>query len=278
VQDQVELSRHWLAVVGLRADRFDLDYRDRRSGQQLGRLDNLVSPRAGLIYKPRDTVSLYTSYSVSYLPSSGDQFSSLTTVTQQLKPEKFTNYEAGVKWELARKLSLTAALYRLDRTNTRAADPNNPSRIVQTGSQRTDGLELGWSGAATRSWMIAGGYAWQNAFVARPTLDARAGARVAQVPRHSFSFWNRYQFRPRWGAGLGLSARTGMFAGIDNTVILPGYARLDAALYHRLTERVRLQVNVENLLDRKYYINAHSNNNISPGAPRAIRAGLVAYF
>jgi catecholate siderophore receptor len=277
-QDQIELSRRWQAVVGLRADRFDLDYHDRRTGQRLGRLDYLVSPRAGLVFKPAEVVSLYTSYSVSYLPSSGDQFSSLTAVTQQLKPEKFTNYEAGLKWDPARKLSLTAALYRLDRTNTRAVDPNDPSRIVQTGSQRSEGLEVGWSGAPTRSWVIAGGYAWQNAFVTRATIDARAGARVAQAPRHSFSFWNRYQFRPRWSAGLGVVSRTEMFAGIDNTVILPGYARLDAALYHWLTERVRLQVNVENLLDRKYWANAHNNNNISPGAPRAIRVGLVAHF
>jgi catecholate siderophore receptor len=278
VQDQVEFSRRWQAVVGLRADRFDLDYRNRRNGERLGRLDYLLSPRAGLVFKPREAVSLYTSYSVSYLPSSGDQFSSLTTVTQQLKPEKFTNYEAGVKWDPARKLSLTAALYRLDRTNTRAVDPNDPTRIVQTGSQRSDGVELGWSGTPTRSWVIAGGYAWQHAFVTRATIDARAGALVAQVPRHSFSFWNRYQFRPRWAAGLGLVSRTDMFAGIDNTVVLPGYARLDAALYHWLTERVRLQANVENLLDRKYYANAHNNNNISPGAPRAVRIGLVAVF
>lgn len=278
VQDQIELSRRWQAVLGLRADRFDLDYHNRRSGERLGRLDYLVSPRAGLVFKPRGTVSLYTSYSVSYLPSSGDQFSSLTTVTQQLKPEKFTNYEAGVKWDAARKLSLTAALYRLDRTNTRAADPNDPTRIIQTGSQRSEGLELGWSGAPARAWVIAGGYTWQSASVTRATMDARAGARVAQVPRHSFSFWNRYQFRPRWAAGLGVVSRTDMFAGIDNTVVLPGYARLDAALYHWLTERVRLQMNVENLLDRKYYANAHNNNNISPGAPRAVRIGLVAYF
>ncbi len=278
VQDQIELSRRWQAVAGLRAERFDLDYRNRRSGEPLGRLDYLVSPRAGLVFKPRETVSLYGSYSVAFLPSSGDQFASLTTVTQQLKPEKFTNYEAGVKWDPARKLALTAALYRLDRTNTRSIDPNDPSRIVQTGSQRSEGLELGWSGAPTGSWVVVGGYAWQKAFVTHDTVDARAGALVAQFPRHSFSLWNRYQFRPRWSAGLGIVSRTEMFAGIDNTVVLPGYARLDAALYHWLTERVRLQVNVENLLDRRYFANAHTNNNISPGAPRAVRIGLVAHF
>jgi catecholate siderophore receptor len=106
-----------------------------------------------------DSVSVYGNYSVSYLPSSGDQFSSLTTITQQVKPEKFSNYELGAKWDVRRYFSLTTAVYRLDRTNTRATDPNDPTRIVQTGSQRTNGYELGVNGNITRSWRVAGGYA-----------------------------------------------------------------------------------------------------------------------
>ena len=71
--------------------------------------DNLVSPRAGVVFKPVLPVSIYTSYSVSYLPSSGDQFSSLTTVTRELEPEKFRNYEVGLKWEAMPSLSMTTA-------------------------------------------------------------------------------------------------------------------------------------------------------------------------
>jgi len=90
-QDQVEISK-WLQVVGgLRFDRFDLTYHNNRNGDTLPRVDDLVSPRAAVIYKPATPVSLYTSYTVSWLPASGDQFSSLTNVTQQLEPEKFTN-------------------------------------------------------------------------------------------------------------------------------------------------------------------------------------------
>jgi catecholate siderophore receptor len=69
-----------------------------------------------------------------------------------------------------------------------------------------------------------------------------------------------------------------MFAAIDNTVILPSYTRADAALFYSLTEKVRIQANVENLFDKKYYINADGNNNISPGFSRAVRAGLIARF
>ena len=143
VQDQVEVSPHVQLLGGLRYDRFDLEYHNNRNGDTLGRVDNLVSPRAGIVYKPVVPVSVYGNYSVSYLPSSGDQFSSLTVITEQVEPEQFTNYEVGAKWDVRPALSLTTAVYRLDRTNTRATDPNDPTRIVQTGSQRTNGYELG---------------------------------------------------------------------------------------------------------------------------------------
>jgi len=127
-QDQIELSRYVQVVAGLRFDHFDLRFHNNRNGDDLRRIDNLVSPRAGVIVKPVTQLSIYGNYSVSYLPSSGDQFSSLTTITQQVKPEKFSNYEMGVKWDIYRSLSLMTAVYRLDRTNTRAIDPNDPTR------------------------------------------------------------------------------------------------------------------------------------------------------
>ena len=195
-------------VAGLRFDRFDLKYHNNRNGDTLDRVDNLVSPRAGIVFKPIAPVSVYGSYSVSYLPSSGDQFSSLTTITEQVKPEKFTNYEVGAKWEPRAGLSVTAAVYRLDRTNTRSTDPNDPTRIVQTGSQRTNGFELGVDGRVTSAWRIAGGYAYQDAFVTSATVAAREGAQVAQVPHHTFSLWNNYQVLPaagrrRWASSIG---------------------------------------------------------------------------
>jgi catecholate siderophore receptor len=277
-QDQIELSRFVQVLAGLRFDSFDLEYHDNRTGNDLGRVDHLVSPRAGLVIKPVPTLSLYSSYAVSYLPSSGDQFSSLTTITEQLKPEQFTNDEVGVKWDLRPNLSLTSAVYRLDRTNTRSTDPNDPTRIVQTGSQRTNGVEVELTGRPTRLWQIAGGYAYQDAFVTSATTAAPAGTQVAQVPHHTLSLWNMYQVHPRVGAGLGLVQRTEMYAAIDNTVTLPGYTEVDAAVYLSLTARMRLQANVENLFDRRYYVNADSNTNISPGSPRALRIALMAHF
>jgi catecholate siderophore receptor len=278
VQDQIELSRYVQVVAGLRFDYFDLRLRNNRTGENLRRIDRLVSPRLGIVFKPIVPLSIYANYSVAYLPSSGDQFSSLTTLTQQVKPEKFSNYELGAKWDVRRYLSLTAAIYRQNRTNTRATDPLDPTRIVQTGSSRTNGFEVGLSGNVTRDWTVAGGYAYQDAFITSDTTAARAGAQVAQVPHHAFSLWNNYRIVPRWAVGLGIIHRSDMFAAVDNTVVLPGYTRADAALFFSVTERWRLQANVENLFDSRYYLNADSNNNISPGSSRAIRVGLTGRF
>jgi catecholate siderophore receptor len=278
VQDQVRVSRFVQLIGGLRFDRFDQRYHNNRNGDTLERPDNLVSPRAGVVFKPVNAIALYGSYGVSYLPSSGDQFSSLTTITQQVEPEKFSNYEVGVKWDTRLGLSVTGAVYRLDRTNTRSTDPNDPTRIIQTGVQRTNGFEAGVNGTILHRWTMAGGYAWQDAYVRSATASARAGAVVGQVPHHTFSLWNQVQLIRRLSAGLGLIQRSDMFATIDNTVVLDGYFKADAAAYFTVSRQLRLQVNIENLANRAYYLNAGSNTNISPGSPRRVRVALITRF
>lgn len=278
VQDQIELSRYVQVLAGARFDYFDLDFHNNRNNQELGRIDRLVSPRLGVVVKPITRLSLYGNYNVSYLPSSGDQFSSLTSITQQVKPEKFTNYEFGAKWDVMNDLSLTAALYRLDRTNTRANHPTDPTIIVQTGSQRTTGLELSVNGSITRKWSMTGGYSFQDAFISSTTTAAVEGQKVAQVPRHSFTLWNRYQLLKKLGIGAGIVSRSDSFASIDNTVVLPAYTRVDAAVFYTFNEHWRVQGNIENLFDARYYQNADNNTNISPGAPISAKAALVFRF
>lgn len=277
-QDQIELSPKVQLLAGIRFDHFNLKFHNNRSGENFNRTDNLASPRAGIVFKPVEPLSLYGSYSVSYLPSSGDQFSALTASTQTLEPEKFTNYELGAKWDIRQALSLTTAVYQLDRTNTRATDPNDPTKIVQTGSQRTSGFEAGLNGSVTRAWNVLGGYAYQNARITSATIAAPAGARVAQVPRHTFSVWNNYKFDGKWAAGFGLIHRSNMYAAIDDRVTLPGYTRADAAVFYTINDKLALQSNLENLLNKKYFINADGNDNISPGSPRAVRFALTWKF
>lgn len=277
-QSQIVFSNHWQAIVGARYERFDVDFYNLRTGEALSRKDDLVSPRAALLYKPADAVTLYSSYSVSALPSSGDQFSSLNVTTKTLEPEKFTNYELGAKWDVLNGLSVAAAAYRLDRTNTTAPDPSDPTKTVQTGSQRTKGFELSVTGAITPEWQIIGGYANQDATITSLTAAAAPGAKVPLVPRNTVSLWNRYQLTQALGLGLGAIYQDDMYAAIDDSVTLPSFTRFDAAAYYGVGRNLRLQVNLENLFNREYFATANSNNNITPGSPRSVRVAVITGF
>jgi catecholate siderophore receptor len=280
VQDQIRISHAFEIVAGLRFDSLKIDVNDLRAvgGGEFARRDALRSPRLGAIAKPSKNLSFYASYSRSYLPQSGDQFSSLTDVTDGLKPERFDNYEVGAKWEILDGLLATAALYQLDRSNTRASDPLDPAHTVLTGKERSRGLELGLERSVTRRWMIAGGYSLQNAEITSTTSAAPAGRKVPLVPRHSFSLWNRYDFTERFGAGLGVIARSKSYASLSNAVKLPGYARVDGAFFARLGHRIDAQVNIENILGAHYFPTASNDNNIAPGAPRTFKATLGYSF
>jgi len=286
-QDQIELTR-WLQVIGgLRFDQFDLHYVNLNAqggsfGQTFGRVDNLVSPRLGAVLKPLEPLSYYVSYSVSYLPASGDQFNALTAVSVGLKPEKFTNKEVGLKWDVTPVLALTAAYFRLDRENTPIQD--NTNTAVAAGASRVDGVELGAAGRITDKWQMTAGYAnldaryLTNTSNAAGTLAARAGAHVPFTPVHTWSLWNRYDFTETWGAGLGVISQTEYYANADNQVHVPGFTRVDGAIYWRLNPTFRAQLNIENIFGVKYYPSADSNNNITIGSPRAARVVVVANF
>ena len=278
-QDQLVLSSHLQAVLGLRYDDFGVDFTNNRTATDLSSDDGLASPRVGLIYKPVTPVSVYASYSLSYLPRAGEQLASLSLTNQALEPEQFTNYELGAKWDLTPGLSFTAAGYQLDRSNVVVPDPTDPSRSILVDGQRTKGIELGLGGSLTSAWSVMGGYAWQDGEITRSlSPTAQAGATLAQLPKNSFSLWNRYDFSPKWGAGLGVIYRSSVYTSTDNTVLMPGFTRVDAAVFFKLNAKLRAQVNVENLFDADYYSYAHSNNNITPGSPRAVRFGITSRF
>ena len=98
VQDQIELSPKFEAVLGLRFDQFDMDFTNHRTGDNIETSDDLLSPRAGLIFKPVEAMSLYASYSMTYVPRAGAQLASLNPTNEAFDPEEFENIEVGAKW------------------------------------------------------------------------------------------------------------------------------------------------------------------------------------
>lgn len=266
-QDQISLSDHFDILAGLRYDRFEIKGTDYIPviDRNFARTDTKISPRFGLIYKPQENISLYGSYSVSFLPRSGDQFAALTIVQENLAPERFTNLELGGKWDLASGLSLTAAVFQLDRTNATTPDPLNPLVTINVGTTRTRGVEAGFSGQVTPKWQISGGASYQEG-----ALKENSAVTLSQLPRFQASLWNRYNISKEFGAGLGIIHQSSEYAAIktaSSVTLLPEFTRVDAALFLNPSDRLQFQFNIENLLDTDYYSDASGNNNISTGAP-----------
>ena len=276
LQDQIELSANWQAVLGARYDHFSADLLNQRNNSTLESTDSLLSPRAGLIYKPRDEMSIYASYSIAYVPRAGEQLASLTATNAALDPEKFNNQEIGFKWDFSRDFSFGAAVYQLDRTNVAVTDPNNAAATILVDGQQVKGVELELNGQVTEQWQIMAGYANQQSKVQTP--GATNGNKLGQVPENTFSLWNRYEFSDAWSAGLGVISQSKSYVVIDNAVVLPGFTRLDAGVFYKPMTDLRVQLNIENLTDKTYYASAHNNNNITPASPRAVRLGVNYKF
>ncbi|MBZ2160923.1 TonB-dependent receptor [Alteromonas stellipolaris] len=287
VQDEIKLNDNWIVVAGLRYDNFDIDVvdsievadgADDGNNGFLSSSDSQVSPRAGLIYKPAESVSIYASYSKSFLPRSGDQFLSLSLTSQALEAEEFENKEIGVKWNLSDSLSVTAAAFEVERENGTAQDPNNPEASILTGTE-TKGFEVQVVGKLSERWVINAGYSNLDGEEMGRIVDGTLANRdLAQLPEHMLTLWNQYEVNDEWRVALGVIYQSEQYASLNNTVELPDFVRVDAALYYDYSEDVKIQLNVENLFDEDYFPSAHNDNNIATGEPLNARLSLQYKF
>ena len=271
VQDQVSLSKSWKALIGVRYDDFDQKLDDQLAqNSDLNRTDKQWSPRVGIVYQPNETLSFYGSYSRSFQPS-GENLS-LASNNEQLGPELTRNYEAGVKATFQPlKLNATFAVYRLERNNIKTDDPLNPGTLILVGEQRTNGLEINFSGSPIAKFDFIAGYALLDARITRSNSSSGGVSlegRFAQLtPRNSGNFWMTYQLPRQFRIGFGGNARSKTFASVNNLVALPGFARFDASVSWRSEKHYEFSFNLKNILNRKYIETAHSDNQIMPGSP-----------
>ncbi|MCX7285812.1 MAG: TonB-dependent receptor [Novosphingobium sp.] len=182
-----------------------------------------------------------------------------------------------MKWDVNPGLAFTAAVYQLDRDNSRF---NNPVTGLPelSGKTRAKGVELSLAGRIMPNWQASLGYTLQDGEVRSQTTAAPAGRKLAQLPRHQASAWTRYDLTGQIGLGLGVTHQSSSFTTISNGVRLPAFTRVDAAVYYDLSDRVSLQLNVENLTDTDYFPSAHTDNNISTGEPINARLTVRAKF
>ena len=274
IQDLIELSPHWKALLGVRYDEFDQAFRDDlKNKAELERTDYTLSPRAGLVWQPDEMQSYYVSVSQSYQPS-GEMFQ-VSAANVELEPEETTNYEIGAKWNLLQdQLTLTAAVFRLERTQIKTTDPVNPAKLVLAGEQRTDGFGATFLGQVSNKRQLYGGYAFLDAEITKSTSKTNGVANEGQVPtltpRHSANLWAVRSLDTDWRVGMGANYVGSRYTSLDNETELPGYTTVDAALFYQ-QPKWDAALRLFNVFDKEYYASAHGSVDlITPGAPRTL--------
>lgn len=270
IQDEIAISDKLDVIIGARYDSFDIDVNNIVANERRSRKDEEISPRFGLVFKPQENISLYGSYSESFQPRSGEQFANINGDNDALDPNTFTNLEAGLKWDFAKRLSFTAALFEIEQESPIISDTNAETfDIIET---TVTGFEGQLQGQITQDWFASAGYSYLDGEQADGTLRPR------ELPEHTVSLWNSYQVTDAFGLGLGLSYQDESFVNNSNSATLPSYTRFDAAAFYDVTEDLRLQVNVENLTDTLYFPNSHSTHQVTVGAPINARFTVSGNF
>ena len=263
IQDQIAVTP-WLDIVlGGRFDSFDIEVNNVVANEVRSRKDEEFSPRAGVILKPRENISIYGSYSESFLPRSGEQFANINGTANQLDPDEFEIWEVGVKWDLSSALSFTAAYFQNEQT--RAARDNTTGENFEVRGLEVDGFELQAQGQVFERLDFIASYSHLDG-------ETATGADPRELPENMFSFWGNYQFNEKFGLGLGVTYQDESLISDGGTLVLPSYTRVDAAAYYDWSEKIRLQVNVENLTDELYFPNAHSSHQAT------VAEGINALF
>ena len=284
--DTLSFGDAWKLMLGLRWDRFDTDYSATRypgpptpfnDGSQSGtesfdRVDEELSYRAALVYKPSMRTSVYLAASNSFNPSA----QSLSFLTSGrglgvgnafLDPEENRSIETGVKAELNdSQLSLGVALFQIEKTNARVPDPANPGFNTLGGEQRVRGLSVDAGGALTDRIFLSSGYAYLDGEVTRGAPGSVPGAKLATVPEHSLSVWVDYLVSDRFDIGLGaryVSEQLAQSTGAGK--IVPSYSLVDAMARYRMSDTVTLKLNLANLTDEYYFDQLHPWH-VVPGA------------
>ncbi|MDD2106890.1 TonB-dependent siderophore receptor [Pseudomonas asiatica] len=278
IQDQVALTERLKALAGVRFERFEHDYDDKRpANRDFSKGENGVTPRFGLIYDLTDTVAVYANTARSFKPNSGASLQG-----SGFDPEKGKSYELGVKWEAPdRQLSVDAAIYHIVKENVLTRDPADPNYNLAAGEVRSRGLDINVAGNLTPEWRVIGGYAYVDAEV---TKDNRlpSGTRLANIPRNSFSLLNTYEFQDGLAKGLGLGVgvkyvddRNGQTEAV--TYNMDQYTVVDLLAFYKVNENIRLNLDLKNLFNKEYDEGAF-NFYAYPGAPRTVQAGVSYTF
>jgi catecholate siderophore receptor len=284
VQDQLELSPQWKALLGLRWERYESEARTQddsgftptNNTGPFERTDNMLSGRAGLIWQPTTAQSYYVSAGNSYNPSGelgvyGATGTNLSATNDDLKPEENRGYEVGGQWDFRGGMTLRTALFRNEKINQRITDDTGTT--VLGGKRRVDGIELQLTGHITPNWDVTASTAIMSGEIltasATPAGQNTVGKRPLGVPTEAGNLWTIYRLGGGWEVGGGAFWSQEVWMDDANTAQLPEYVRWDATLAY-VQKEYEIRLNLMNLTDEFYYYGAYNNSpsRVLPAAPR----------
>ena len=218
----------------------------------------------GFIYKPQENISIYASYSESFLPRSGEQYADIDSDADRLDPDVFENREIGLKWDFDNGISLTAAYFNIEEES--AGRDNSTAEGSTLRQLEVDGFELELNGQITDKVAIRAGFTRLDGEATDPgDTDERSDAR--EIPENMASLWTTYQATDTLGFGFGATYQDKSLINDGGDATLPSYVRVDAAAYYDVSDDLRIQLNLENLTDELYFPNAHATHQATVGAP-----------
>jgi catecholate siderophore receptor len=277
--DTIKFTPQWELTGGMRYDHLNSSYIDRgpKTPSDFARTDDEAAWRVALVYKPVPYGSFYAGYGTSYNPTiegvaDGAGNEALTKGTVDLPPEEDIAYEVGTKWDvLDQKLSLTAALFRTDKTNARFTDPTNNTVYVLGGKDRVQGIEFDAAGNLTDRWKLFGGYVYQQSEQLGGPRDSTSspGNTLPNTPNQSASVWTTYDLPNNFTIGTGFNFVDQRWALVNNLNSAPGYWLQQAMIGYDVNKNVHLQLNVTNLWDSKY-IDLVGAHQVVPGPGRTV--------
>lgn len=229
----------------------------------------------GLVYQPTDWLSLYASYATSFNPV----IFGTSRTEESFEPERGRQFEVGVKADvIPDRLSATVAAYDITKKNVLITDPEDDRFSIQTGEQKSRGIEFNLAGRPVDGWDVTLSYAYTDAFVSEDTTIPSGDALIG-APDHQFGLWNSYQLQSGplegFGVGLGLYYVSQRETRLPNTdVDLPSYFRVDASIFYKW-DNWKAQVNVNNLTNVDIY-NVRGNGLIAPQPPLSV-LGTISY-
>ncbi|MGQ0745373.1 TonB-dependent siderophore receptor [Acinetobacter baumannii] len=278
VQDQIDLNERLSALLGLRFEHYEHDYKNLLPNTtNWNTSHDAFIPRLGLVYKASDDLSLYGNAAKSFKPNTGASRNG-----EGFDPEEGTAYELGFKWQaLDNMLSIDSAIFYANKENVLTLDPVDSAYKVAAGEVRSRGIELNIAGQITPAWKIIGGYAYTDAEVTKDNT-LQKGTALANIPKNSFNLLNIYEFQdgPLQGLGLGINQkyidkRAGQTA--NSTYIMKGYAVTDLVSYYQATPKLRLNLDVKNIFDKVYDESAF-NLYAYLGESRTVQLGMSYTF